>query len=211
MEKHKETREEKADRFKRESGKEFNASDCSTSIAPAEEPGPCDCDADDPAIGWINVVIGWARRPQLEAKAVISALGHAKDFVIDYKSRILELEQQLNKFQNTIWSEQADVQEAVLQKFDVRNKMAQLERQLEERDAEVSEWKSKYEGAKIAFNSACNAEKNILAEGRKAGLEEAAIVAETEMHQWDSMEADMATALVTAIRALSNSETEKKG
>lgn len=39
-----ENREEKADRFIKLSGKEFHASDCSTSIAPAEEPGPCDCD-----------------------------------------------------------------------------------------------------------------------------------------------------------------------
>jgi len=116
---------------------------------------------------------------------------------------ILEPEQQLNKFQNTVWSEQADVQEAVLQKFDVRHKMAQLERQFEERDAEVSEWKSKYKGAKIAFNSACNAEKNILAEGRKAGLEEAADLAvglNNSRHE-----------LAKLFRALANSETEKKG
>lgn len=40
-----ETREQKANRLIRESGKTVHASDCSTSIAPAEEPGPCDCDA----------------------------------------------------------------------------------------------------------------------------------------------------------------------
>lgn len=40
------TREEKADRFIKESGKEVHASDCATSVAPAEEPGPCDCDVE---------------------------------------------------------------------------------------------------------------------------------------------------------------------
>lgn len=39
-----ETREQKATRFVRESGKQIHASDCATSCAPAEEPGPCDCD-----------------------------------------------------------------------------------------------------------------------------------------------------------------------
>ncbi len=39
-----ETREEKAMRLVRESGKTVHASDCATSRAPAEEPGPCDCD-----------------------------------------------------------------------------------------------------------------------------------------------------------------------
>lgn len=44
-----ETREEKAARFVEESGKAIHSSDCATSIAPAEEPGLCDCDeGDDP-------------------------------------------------------------------------------------------------------------------------------------------------------------------
>lgn len=43
-----ETREQKAARFIAESGKQVHASDCSTSIAPAEEPEPCDCDAPQP-------------------------------------------------------------------------------------------------------------------------------------------------------------------
>lgn len=81
-----------------------------------------------------------------------------------------------------------------------------LKQQLKERDAQIVDWKSKYEGAKLAFNSACNAEENIRAEGRKAGIEEAAVVAETEMHQWDGMEANITTAIVTAIRALADSE-----
>jgi hypothetical protein len=38
------TREEKAAEFIKQSGKTVHSSDCSTSIAPAEEPGPCDCD-----------------------------------------------------------------------------------------------------------------------------------------------------------------------
>jgi len=38
-----ETREEKATRLIKESGKTAHASDCATSCAPAEEPGPCDC------------------------------------------------------------------------------------------------------------------------------------------------------------------------
>ena len=37
-------REEMAERYKRESGCKIHFSDCSTSIAPAEEPRPCDCD-----------------------------------------------------------------------------------------------------------------------------------------------------------------------
>ena len=39
-----ETREQKAARLVVESGKTTHASDCATSIAPAEEPGPCDCE-----------------------------------------------------------------------------------------------------------------------------------------------------------------------
>lgn len=38
-----ENREQKAVRLIKESGKTIHSSDCSTSIAPAEEPGPCDC------------------------------------------------------------------------------------------------------------------------------------------------------------------------
>jgi hypothetical protein len=38
-----ESREQKAARLVRESGKKTHASDCATSVAPAEEPGPCDC------------------------------------------------------------------------------------------------------------------------------------------------------------------------
>jgi len=117
-------------------------------------------------------------------------LCHAKDFVIDYKARIRELEQQLNKFQNTVWSEQADVQESVLQKFDVRNKMALLEQQLEERDAVIADWKSKYEGAKIAFNSACNAEAGMSAY---------------------SGQVDVMINHANRLYTLANSETEKKG
>jgi len=45
-----ESREEKAARFIRESGKTVHASDCSTSLAPAEEPGPCDCDTIQPLV-----------------------------------------------------------------------------------------------------------------------------------------------------------------
>ncbi len=37
-------REQKADMYVRLSGKSLHASDCATSLAPAEEPGPCDCD-----------------------------------------------------------------------------------------------------------------------------------------------------------------------
>jgi hypothetical protein len=40
-------REQKAEWYKRQSGKTAHASDCATSCAPAEEPGPCDCDAKD--------------------------------------------------------------------------------------------------------------------------------------------------------------------
>jgi len=36
--------EELAEKYIVESGKTVHASDCSTSIAPAEVPGPCDCD-----------------------------------------------------------------------------------------------------------------------------------------------------------------------
>jgi hypothetical protein len=43
-----ETREQKAARFVEESGKKTHANDCSTSIAPAEEPGLCDCHESDP-------------------------------------------------------------------------------------------------------------------------------------------------------------------
>jgi hypothetical protein len=39
------TNEELADLYKKASGKQYHASDCATSIAPAEVPGPCDCDA----------------------------------------------------------------------------------------------------------------------------------------------------------------------
>jgi hypothetical protein len=38
-----ESREEKAARFIRESGKTTHSNCCATSLAPAEEPGPCDC------------------------------------------------------------------------------------------------------------------------------------------------------------------------
>src|SRR5208282_6154188 len=38
-----ETREQKATRLIAESGTSIHYSDCATSIAPAEEPGPCDC------------------------------------------------------------------------------------------------------------------------------------------------------------------------
>ncbi len=44
-----ETREQKAMRLVKESGKAIHASDCATSCAPAEEPGPCDCDIGQPA------------------------------------------------------------------------------------------------------------------------------------------------------------------
>ena len=40
-----ESREQKATRLVKESGKAIHSSDCATSRAPAEEPGPCDCDA----------------------------------------------------------------------------------------------------------------------------------------------------------------------
>jgi hypothetical protein len=40
------TREEKAQKFIEESGKEIHTNDCATSVAPAEEPGPCDCTTD---------------------------------------------------------------------------------------------------------------------------------------------------------------------
>lgn len=43
-----ENREEKAYRLVVESGKQIHSSDCATSIAPAEEPGPCDCDEPQP-------------------------------------------------------------------------------------------------------------------------------------------------------------------
>jgi hypothetical protein len=39
-------REQKAEEFIKASGKAVHTNDCSTSIAPAEEPGPCDCDCD---------------------------------------------------------------------------------------------------------------------------------------------------------------------
>lgn len=39
------TREERATRYIWRSGKFTHSSDCATSLAPAEEPGPCDCDA----------------------------------------------------------------------------------------------------------------------------------------------------------------------
>ena len=42
-----ETREQKAYRLIKESGKSVHASDCATSLAPAEEPGPCDCNASE--------------------------------------------------------------------------------------------------------------------------------------------------------------------
>ena len=42
-----ETREQKATRLIAESGTSIHYSDCATSIAPAEEPGPCDCVKDD--------------------------------------------------------------------------------------------------------------------------------------------------------------------
>jgi len=56
----------------------------------------------------------------------------------------------------------------------------------------------------------CETNFQARAEGRKTGLKEAAIIAEQEMHQWDSMEADMTSSVVSAIRALADSETEKK-
>lgn len=40
-----EDREQKAMRLVKESGKEIHTNTCATSVAPAEEPGPCDCDA----------------------------------------------------------------------------------------------------------------------------------------------------------------------
>jgi len=40
-------REERAEELKRQSGKTSHTSDCATSVAPAEEPGPCDCDASE--------------------------------------------------------------------------------------------------------------------------------------------------------------------
>ena len=43
-----ETREEKATRLVRESGKRVHSNDCATSCAPAEEPGPCDCNEPQP-------------------------------------------------------------------------------------------------------------------------------------------------------------------
>jgi hypothetical protein len=36
-------REKLADAYKLASGKTAHSSDCATSLAPAEEPGPCDC------------------------------------------------------------------------------------------------------------------------------------------------------------------------
>ena len=38
-------REELADAYKKASGRESHLNDCATSVAPAETPGPCDCDA----------------------------------------------------------------------------------------------------------------------------------------------------------------------
>ncbi len=46
-----EGREEKAVRLVKESGKAIHSNDCATSIAPAEEPGPCDCRERDRADG----------------------------------------------------------------------------------------------------------------------------------------------------------------
>lgn len=45
-----EDREQKAARLIEASGKSVHASDCATSVAPAEEPGPCDCDVPQPVL-----------------------------------------------------------------------------------------------------------------------------------------------------------------
>jgi hypothetical protein len=45
-----EDREERAARFVRESGKAVHSNTCATSIAPAEEPRPCDCDEPHPEV-----------------------------------------------------------------------------------------------------------------------------------------------------------------
>lgn len=39
-----------AERLIRESGKKVHSSTCATSIAPAEKPGPCDCNEDQPKV-----------------------------------------------------------------------------------------------------------------------------------------------------------------
>ncbi len=41
--------EQLADMYKAQSGKQAHSSDCATSVAPAEVPGPCDCDVTQPA------------------------------------------------------------------------------------------------------------------------------------------------------------------
>lgn len=43
-------REEAADYYVWKSGKDAHTNTCATSCAPAYEPGPCDCDAEDPEI-----------------------------------------------------------------------------------------------------------------------------------------------------------------
>jgi len=67
--------------------------------------------------------------------------------------------------------------------------VSELEQQLKERDAVIAEWKSKYEGAKIAFNSACNAELRMSAY---------------------SEQVDVMVNHAERIAALANSETEKQ-
>jgi hypothetical protein len=44
-------REQQAAEYIKQSGKKTHTSDCATSRAPAEEPGPCDCDASDASDG----------------------------------------------------------------------------------------------------------------------------------------------------------------
>ena len=49
-----ETREQKAKRLVKESGKTVHSNTCATSLAPAEEPGPCDCGAGGGMTGGIH-------------------------------------------------------------------------------------------------------------------------------------------------------------
>jgi len=205
MRKHKETREEKADRFKQESGKEFHTSDCSTSIAPAEEPGPCDCDADDPATGWINMVMGWARINHLESDTVISALCRAKDFLAADKARVRELEAELETAKDFLSNISVERDNAEVH-------ASELEQQLKEQNVEIgrlNSCKTTYDTnlSTLASNHAIqireltNEARQAHADGRKAGLEDAACYIEKANDVEDRIR------IAEDIRALANSET----
>jgi hypothetical protein len=87
-----ESREQMAAQYVRESGKVVHSSDCATSVAPAFEPGPCDCSEPQPttpgapegASGLSDFIRNWSPEAKAEVYAkVMDKVAAQQQAVID--------------------------------------------------------------------------------------------------------------------------------